>query len=428
MIRRALGPSAAGALVFLAACAAPWVGLFGAGGTGDMPTFRLYGERMTHGLWPYRSFFFDWPPGSVVPVLLPALPGRSYYAWFHVVVAAFAICALVATAAALVAVRAHARRVYAAVAAAAALPLALGAISVNSLDWWPSLLTIAALAALAAGRDRLGFALLGAAVITKIYPLVIVPPALLWIWRRHGRAAAIRAFAVGTGVVAVVAVPFAVAGLSGLGYSTRVQFARGLQMESLGASLLMALDRLGLHRVHVVVSHAPYSLDVAGGAASTVAVLSTVVLLAALLLVYLAYAAGPDEPQRLLTAAAAAVAACVAFNRVLSPQYLVWLFPLVPLVAGSSGLVATALLFVACGLTMTWFPGRFWHLVHVSPVSWFVLGRNVLLVAAFLVVVRPLLRTRMRPLGEPVAALRAALRDYRRGAPAASTSSRNRAA
>jgi hypothetical protein len=102
-----------------------------------------------------------------------------------------------------------------------------------------------------------------------------------------------------------------------------------------------------------------------------------------------------------VTAAAAAVTAYVAFNRVLSPQYIVWLIPLVPLVAGVPGIAATALLFAACGLTMTWFPGRFWHLVHVSPVSWFVLARNVALVMVFVAVARPLLQS-MRPAERPV--------------------------
>ena len=74
------------------------------------------------------------------------------------------------------------------------------------------------------------------------------------------------------------------------------------------------------------------------------------------------------------------------FNRVLSPQYIVWLVPLVPLVAGRAGVVASGLLLAAAGVTETWFPGRFWHLVAVSPVSWFALLRNLLLVGVFVAV------------------------------------------
>ena len=46
---------------------------------------------------------------------------------------------------------------------------------------------------------------------------------------------------------------------------------------------------------------------------------------------------------------------------------------------------------------MTWFPSRFFHLAAVSPVSWFVLLRNIVLVALFVVVARPRLRIRATP-------------------------------
>jgi uncharacterized membrane protein len=284
---------------------------------------------------------------------------------------------------------------------AAALPFALGSISINSLDYWPALFTAAGLAALLAGRNRLGFGLLGFGIAAKVYPVVILPLALLWAWRRYGRREALRSLAVCVTVGIVASLPFAIVGFTGLGYSMKTQLVRGLQMESLPASILMAASRLGIHHVHVVVGR-PYSLNIPGGAATAAGTLSTLVLIAALVVVYVAYAAGRDEPQRFITAAAAAVTAYVAFNRVLSPQYLVWLFPLVPLVAGAYGIAATALLFAACGLTMTWFPGRFWHLVNVSPVAWFTLARNVLLVLVFVSVVVPLVQTMENPVRRAV--------------------------
>jgi hypothetical protein len=393
---RAWKPALVGALVFVAAGAPPWVGLFSGRGIGDMYLFRMYGHRMQDGLLPYRDFYFDWAPGSVPPVFWPALPRGSYYDWFHVFLAVYAIAALAAVAVTLVLLGARGLRLYGAVAAAAAVPFALGSIAINSLDYWPALFTAAGLATLVAGRDRTAFGLLGFAIAAKVYPVVILPVAVIYLWRRRGRAAATRALAWCIGVIIVVAAPFAILGHGGLGYSTYTQFKRGLQMESLGASILMALDHVGLYDAHVVVGR-PYSLDVAGGTAAAVGAAFTVVLIAALLAVYAAYAAGRDTAQRLVTAAAAAVAAYVAFNRVLSPQYIVWLVPLVPLVAGVPGIAGTALLFGAGAMTMTWFPGRFWHLVAVSPVSWCVLVRNLLLVLVFAAVVTPLVRTMERP-------------------------------
>jgi uncharacterized membrane protein len=372
----------------------------------------MYGHRMQHGLWPYHDFYFDWAPGSVLPVLWPALPSGSYYDWFHVVDLLYAAGAIVAVAISLVALGARGLRLYGAVAAAAAFPFALGAISINSLDYWPALFASAGIAALLAKRTRLGFGFLGFGIAAKVYPVVILPLALVWAWRRYGRREALRSLGVCIAVGVLVSLPFAIVGATGLGYSLETQFKRGLQMESLPASLLMAASRLGIHHVHVVVGN-PYSLNVAGGTATVIAALFTIVMIAALLAVYLVYAAGADDAQRFVTAAAAAVAAYVAFNRVLSPQYLVWLFPLVPLVAGAYGVAATALLFAACGLTMTWFPGRFWHLVHISPVAWFALARNVLLVLVFIAVLMPILQTTEVSARELAARLRLELRGQR---------------
>jgi uncharacterized membrane protein len=391
-----------GTVVIFGACSLPWVGLLTDRVVGDMPLFGFYGERMARGLIPYRDFYFDWAPGSVPPVVFPAWIGGNYKTWFHVLACIYGVMAVASLAATLMLLRVGRRRLFAAVVAAAALPAALGAISINSIDYWPALFTGVAIAALVAGRDKLGCAFLGAGIAAKVYPLVLLPLAMIWVWRRHGRRAALQAFGACAGVVAVAAGSFFVLAPGGVGYSTYLQFKRGLQMESLGASVLMALDHLGLLHVHVIVGK-PYSLDIAGAPAAVFAAVLTVVLAVALVMIYTAYAAAGDTPQRFVTASVAAVTAYIIFGRVLSPQYLVWLFPLVPLLAGSTGFAATGLLFAACALTMTWFPGRFFHLAAVSQVSWFVLARNVLLVALFVVVARRVLASAEQPLRETLA-------------------------
>jgi hypothetical protein len=71
----------------------------------------------------------------------------------------------------------------------------------------------------------------------------------------------------------------------------------------------------------------------------------------------------------------------VAFGKVLSPQFLIWLVPVVALVRGLRGIAACALLAGAMIATQVYFPGRYWEYIFQLHLAWVVLLRNVLLVA-----------------------------------------------
>ena len=93
--------------------------------------------------------------------------------------------------------------------------------------------------------------------------------------------------------------------------------------------------------------------------------------------------------ERFVRYAVAAVCAFVAFDKVLSPQYLLWLIPLVPLVLGRRGLAATVLLTIACVLTQVWFPQRYFAYADDFELAWVVLLRDLVLVALLVVLVMP---------------------------------------
>ncbi len=254
-------------------------------------------------------------------------------------------------------------------------PACSGPISISSFDAWPAALTAAGVAALLAGRTRLGAAALGAGAAAKVFPLALAPLAVADAARRRGvRGAGAAALALTAAGAAAVA-PFALLAPGGLGYSLQTQLTRGLQIESLGGSALLVADRLGLHDAVVVVGD-PYSLDLAGGLAAAVGAAQSALQVGAVLLALALYLRGPASRSRLALAAVASLAGLVAFGKVLSPQYLVWLVPLVPL----CGRLPSVLFLVACALTHLWFPGRFDEVVGGGGVSWVVLSRNLVLV------------------------------------------------
>ncbi len=90
--------------------------------------------------------------------------------------------------------------------------------------------------------------------------------------------------------------------------------------------------------------------------------------------------AGPVTRERFLRFAAACVCAFIAFGKVLSPQFLLWLIPLVPLVVGRRGLAAVALLTTALLLTQVWFPQRYFDYAGPFHLAWVVLLRDLVLV------------------------------------------------
>jgi hypothetical protein len=144
---------------------------------------------------------------------------------------------------------------------------------------------------------------------------------------------------------------------------------------------LAAHQLIGTHLTYYF-THSSDNLD--GHPALEVAGLMSLLQLAALAAVWLAFARGPASRDRVLTAAAAAICAFIVFDRVLSPQYLIWLAPLVVVVPGKRGVVAMAMLACAMCMTQIWYPLHFFPLKHFLALeSWAVVGRDLLLVALF---------------------------------------------
>ena len=341
----------------------------------DTPGYENYADAIVAGQVPYRDFSVEYPPGALVPMLAPRLTasrgnfgeyGHSFEKWMA---GAGVVMVL------LVALVASPLRVL----LVAVSPLLLGNLMLSRFDLWVAALTVGAVVALALERRATSAVALGAAIATKLFPAVIAPIAVVWIWRRHGRRAALLWLGLVVAVCAAVFLPFAVIAPDGVRHSFTAQLGRPLQLESLGAAVLIALHNTAGTTLHVFTT---MSQNVSGPGAHAVAVLSSVAQVAALLAVWVLYARGPQTRERLLAYAAAAVTAFITFGKVFSPQYMVWLIPLVPLVRNR---IAQVLLVAGLVLTQIEFPARYWALAdNLRPsIAAVVLARDLVLVALF---------------------------------------------
>ena len=364
-------------------------GLFRAARYRDVHLYQGFAHAVFDGRVPYRDFFMEYPPGALAVFLPPDLFGSSHYnAAFKVLMAVCGSATIVVVALVLARIGATRARLCTALLLLALSPVALGPISLNTYDAWPAFLTVAALALVLAGAAVPAFALLGLAFAAKVYPIVLVPPALAFVWRTAGRRAASWAAATFAAVAAAVVVPFLVLAPHGLAESFRAQAGRALQVESLGGSLLAVADRLGWYSATVVhrTGHA-ISYDLSGSLPRSLAAASSVAQALAVLAAAWLYLRGRDEPARLVAACAVAVVGFLAFTRFFSPQYLVWFLPFAVLL----GPVEWLLTALALVLAQVWF-FHYRDVFSLGGYVWLVLLRDLVVVALFAVVLLELRR------------------------------------
>lgn len=371
-------------------CLAPGIGLLGA--TFDALLYVFVGIRLREGAIPYRDFDLEYPPGALVAFGIPALAEAvAYDTAFKVTQAAFAAGCVACVGLALNALtpKPPPGRVAAATALAALAPFLLGPVSLVRYDLWPAFAVAAALAALVRGHPRVGLSFLAVAATAKLYPLALLPIALLYVSRRWGRREAAVGGAIAAGVGVAVVLPFLLIAPEGLRYAVHWHLDRGLQLETVPGAVLAALDAAGFYAARLEFASGAW--DFAGGAPDALAGLQSVALALSILAVTLLFARSSRSAADLGVAAAAAVSLTLVFAKVLSPQYLLWLVPLVPLVAASRAFAAWSVFGGALLLTHAFFPSRYDDVVAFEPLAVGILvGRNALLVALAALLVREL--------------------------------------
>ena len=356
---------------------------------GDLLQYQDVGRLVLSGSLPYRDFPFEYPPLAILPMAVPALVAPAeeaieVYRWLFLIQnMVLGMC--IAGALALVATRTWGRGASVVVLIALVLPwVAISPMVAWRYDILVGVLLAAAI--VADGEDRPGLAgvALGLGAMTKVYPAFLVPVFLVRHIARGERLEAVRLTAAFLLTVSAIMLPFLLAAGSDALQFVAWQLERGVQIESVAGGLTI-FSHLVLG-TPVDVTYAFNSQQLVSPLADALATISQVVLVG-LLAALLAFgyrslragsAAYPPIAERLLTLLLAALLAVIVTNKVLSPQYLVWLLPL----AAFRPLREAGLLAGICVLTILIFPLNYERLVQLEPGMIILLNvRNGLLVA-----------------------------------------------
>lgn len=342
-------------------------------GITDLGGYQATAQSIADGSVPYRDFFFEYPPlAAGVMVVAGWIGGLTTSGFENGMAVEMLLFALV--------MQACAHRLAppgrkALVAwSLIALPILMGTLVRERFDVAPTAICIAAVLALARDRHVVAGALIGVGAALKLFPLIILPVAVVWLVARgRGRAAWLTSL-VAVAVAVAVCVPFYALSPHGFSEQFRFHADRPVQIESTPASLLFAM---GSATVVGVKDHPSRfrSQGFEGGPEKSVRAAfqaGQIVLLVLLLIaVWRATVAARARPEAqidvLVLGALAGLLAFMAFGKVFSVQYMIWLAPFAALAWARGQREVACALAAAFVLTWAYYPAHYWQLVFAGP-------------------------------------------------------------
>lgn len=333
--------------------------------------YLIAASRMAHGAIPYADFHYEYPPGTlpflgIARAVSGPSPGRFLVAWVALMV--------LLDLAVLVGLTRAARNWTTPPVAFWVLALpALGPMALARNDVITLAAVVGAVLALRRDKDVLAGALLCFAVLTKVWPVVVLGLVLLLRSRRDARAIAIGAVA--TAVFAVIAL--AAVGALGpmLDSLTAYHSHRPLEIESSWAVALLAITTASGHPIHPVYTYLSFNIPRARdhGLAPIAYRLSYVIQAIGLAIALAIRRSTRSRANETTTwwLALAVVAGGLAIAPVFSPQYVLWIDAIVVAVLlydqNRQAMIAAAMTLAISVLTQAEYPFLFASLHAGAP-------------------------------------------------------------
>jgi hypothetical protein len=337
---------------------------------GDIQLYHHYAGAFLEGFVSKTDFLSWYPPLVLVPITLPrlltsSLPAFTFLFALEMSLAAGAMVVIIGR----VAGRAHSEKsARSAVAWLVGLTLLTAAVLPWRYDIIPTLAVGAAVLSVVGGAPLAAGAFIGLGTALKVWPAAILPAVLAWYWlggARRSTGWTVLGFGLAAGIGFGLYIAFPPVSPWDL---LRFQGGRPLQLESLPASVIGLLAATGM-APRPTVAFEDFSYNFIGPAAQAgiqvLTIAGPIILLATFAATAWSFKRSAFRKLSLTTLAVgltAAILALIIGNRVFSPQYVIWLLPVLPVMPRGFR-VASAAMFA---LTAAIFPFLYDQLIRME--------------------------------------------------------------
>jgi hypothetical protein len=352
----------------------------------DFTVYHQASIKVLSGQVPFRDFRLEYPAFSLIPLLVPGVVNLLFQSSFKSYCVLFAlqnVLYLGASAWVMSKIKFTSDKAREYILSFTLFCLFFLPILLFRYDAFPIFLTICMIWAMPQ-RPFLTGIFLALAIGAKLYPLIFAP-VIFFYYLLNQDYRKLSAFVIGGLSVLlatlVIALPF-----TGLSFFDFLKYhgQRGIQLESVASGLVLLLHQLGLADATLTNNFGSYNIETPASAAIlqfiTIVTPITFILLGCVILwVFRAEKrkVGNIGMESVIYAFTLLLLAFLVLNKVMSPQYMIWLFPFVPYFGKTKRIKFVIILM----LTITIYPGWYSHLILFKPIAVIMLNvRNLLIV------------------------------------------------
>jgi len=357
----------------------------------DIPIYERYAGSLLGGQTPYADFEFEYPPVAIVIFAIPGIFAK-YFGHFDLFYRLFMLLfdlgnMLLLVSLARLLFRHDNKKIIWILGSYIALTSISFQFVLDRFDLAVAFMILLSLyLSMVKKQWFLSYSVIWIATLAKLFPIILIP--LLFGYQYlnfKDRSRALLDF--GYSIAFLILIFMAFFAWCGPWWNMVLAYhgERGLQIESLYSSLLL-IGKLFGGFAEIIRGHGAFELNTAGSSIwATIALPLMGILIIGIYLIFwrvLSHRKKADHPDYLIKTILCCLIIFVVFNKVLSPQYLLWLFPLAALVAPLSGFnrVYIACWFLVAAVTAILFPYNYVALLELQTLGIFLLlMRNIAL-------------------------------------------------